>query len=712
MFFRGIKQHDENDCAAACIATVCKYYGKKIPLTIIRSFIKNNSQGSSAYGIGKSLEKLGIDSDVLSGTIEEFSEEVRTGNIKLPCIAHVINTNNMPHFVVILSIKNGKIKYFDPALGTIKDVVDKFASKWTGIIISCTATTKFDEIKSSREAYNILFSLLKRLKKYILITIFFSIIISIISLIGALIYKEIIDHFILIGEEQHSHGNLVLTMNKVIITIILFYVIQALLGILRGYFLSKITEKSVYKLHELFVEKLLDLKNNFFHTRETGEILARYQKINETQIMFTRVFFTVILETITLLVSGYVLIGTSLFLFKIVLGISIVYIVISFSFIPFLNKIKRKQIELNSNLITILNELIKGIEIIKINTLENLFKLKYIKQAKKITNYTKNEVFVRNISSVLVLLTESVGLILILLFGADLVIAKEISLGDLIAFETLVPFFILPLRSLVDSQSDIQSVYVNMEKLSDILEGETEEIESKSVEEIKESSEILSLRDVSFSYDYTNDILNNFSLSIKKGEKVAIVGGNGSGKTTFLKMLATLQEPDAGEVIFNNVDMYRNIEISRKNITYAPQMSMIFSGNIRDNITFGKKELLKKIRNSNSNLKIFKYLNTFQYGLESIITESGSNLSGGQKQIIGLCRAIVKDSELILLDEATTNMEESMEEDFFQYIKNEQESKTVVAIIHNTALEKYFDRVLVINNRYIYEKEKLDNNIE
>lgn len=704
MFFKGIKQHDENDCAAACIATICKFYKRRIPLTIIRSHIKNTSQGSSAYGISKALEKLKLEATILSGNIEELSEGVESKDIKLPCIAHIVNTNNMPHFIVILAIKNCEIRYFDPALGNVKETLDDFDKKWTGIIISCMPEQEFYRIKSSKEAYYILFSFFKNMKKYIFITIVFSILISLISLIGAIAYKEIIDHFVLIGGEKHSHGNIVLTMNRVIITIFIFYIIQAVLGISRGFFLSKITEKTSYSLYNFFITKLLYLKNDFFYTRNSGEILSRYQKINETQIIFSRAFFTIILELITLLVSGYVLISISSYLFRIVLYMAVAYIIVTLFFIPFLNKIKRNQIEINANLITILNETLRGIELIKINMLEKISKKKYLEQANKMSNYTQKEIFLRSISSVMVLLTESVGLIMILLFGANLVIDNVITLGDLIAFETLVPFFILPLRNLVDSQSDIQSVYVNMEKLSDILEGEEETKESKELKIMKENDNILSVANISFSFDYTNDILNHISLYIKKGEKVAIVGGNGSGKTTLLKILSTLQEPDDGQVNFKNIDMYKNIGLVRENVSYVPQMSVIFSGTVKDNISFGKEELLQEEKKEFSNLKIFKYLNSFKYGLDTVITESGSNLSGGQKQIIGLCRGLVQNKEILLLDEATTNIEESMEEEFFLYLKQENKCKTVIAIIHNTKLEKYFDRVLVINNGYISEK--------
>ena len=701
MLFRGIKQHDENDCAAACLASICMYYRKKIPLTMIRSYMKNTTQGSNAYGISQAAEKLGLETSILSGNLEELEEEINISNINLPCIAHTISDSGMPHFLVILSIKKNKIHLFDPALGTVKEDKKHFLKKWTGVIITCDPKEKFYKLTSAKQSTSMLIAIFGNLKKYIFITIFFSLIISVISLISSLVYKEIIDHYVLMGRDDHSHGNVALTMNTIIITVIIFYVLQAILGLARGVVLSRITEVAGYKLYEAFIEKLLKLKRDFFYSRDSGEILSRYQKINETQIVFSRVFFTIILESLSLLVSGYVLINIDLSLFYIVLCMSVIYIVISILFIPVLNNVKRKQIQLNSNAITILNEVIKSIEIVKTNMIEKIFNRRYLDQAKDISKYNRKEVLFRNISSVLIVFIESIGLILILFLGARLVTENKITLGDLIAFETLVPFFILPLKSLVESQHDIQNVYVNMEKLSDILEAESEEKLSSHNDKISvdtENTNIVSLKNVKFSYDYSTNAIDVLNFDIKKGDKICIMGSNGSGKTTLLKILATLQEPDDGEVLFKGINMYENVIVSRKSISYVPQTSYIFSGTIKENIIFEENGSERELNSFELKLGIFKYLNNFNFGLDTVVVENGSNLSGGQRQIIGLCRAIMQNKDILLLDEATSNMEEDIETDFFENIQKFGKDKTIVAIIHNSKLMKYFDKTITIKN--------------
>lgn len=707
-----IRQHDKRDCGAACMATICNYYNIKISLADARELTAVDKSGVSVYGILQASKKLNLDAEALEGTIDELINGINQKEFSLPLIAHIVVDDYLGHYVVIKKISERHIYYFDPAKGHIKEQINEFSRKWTGIIISfkLCANKNTSKLKLTQYSKKIYWSLFKIGYKYFILALIVSLGIAFISILGTWLYQVVIDQYILgNGKNQivlnfnsifqlHSHD---ISASQLFISFIGLYLFQSILLFSRGHLLNIMSKKIQIKLSDQFYNHLLYLPLKFFKYRESGEILSRYQSLTDLQNLLVNMFLTVILESIMAFTGAIILIYISLDLFLLVTIIVIIYAVIVICFIKPLKHYMRKIADNDADILTHLNETIDGLERIKSDAIEKNFATIFHKKIDLLTNNTFTLMTYQNIVSSSVVSIENIGILSVLWKGCHLVLNNVISLGTLIAFESLIQFFVTPIKNLINVQTTIHSLIITVDRLNDILDAKPE----KNIENLSFNKNIplgnkIICKGLNFSYGYHPPVLTNINFEIEANSKVALIGKSGSGKSTLLKILATLETPtEHSELSWGNINSkLLNLPYIRSKLAYIPQESFLFTGTLQDNLLLPDQTV-----DSNYQDTIYKVcgldilINSLPLGKKTMILENGNNLSGGEKQRISIARALLKKPEILLLDEATSNIDSITENKIFNFII-EQSNITVIAIFHNLKLIDKFDNVLFLDN--------------
>lgn len=357
----------------------------------------------------------------------------------------------------------------------------------------------------------------------------------------------------------------------------------------------------------------------------------------------------------------------------------------------------RRLQESDADVTTFLNESIDGIERIKADVIENQFMTKFENRIQNLVQNIYKLSTWQNIITSAVICIESIGVLLILWQGSSLVMKGVISLGTLISFESLVQFFVTPIKNLINVQVTIHNLIIIINRLNDVLDVEIEDERSEQVLGIDNQ---ITLNNIEFSYGYQEPVFNDLNINFQKNIKYGIIGKSGSGKSTLLKLIAILEKPQKGDILFGNVDTKNvNEYILRKNIGYTSQKPYLFTGTLAENLYLDNMCDDKEYRNSVLHITgLSELIEELPGGEEFRIAENGNNLSGGQKQKILLCRVLLKRPKILILDEATSNLDSTAEDRFFRFLSKELPNTTVIATFHNLELAKYFDNIIFLEN--------------
>ncbi|WP_206912575.1 ATP-binding cassette, subfamily C, bacteriocin exporter [Enterococcus sp. DIV0840] len=708
MFGYGVMQQNQRDCSVACLATVIRIFGGNISMIRLRELIKVDNQGGTIFGVLEASKKVGLEAEALSGSFKEFTDEIENESIKFPCIAHVTTLEGMSHFVVLINMTKEKIELFDPGFGKKEVSYADFEKLWTGNLITFSKTNstyleKEDKLKPLKKYINLFedkFSII------VIITIF-SIILSISSIAVSYVYKIIIDKVILGNDLKLTNDSmgvfaklfdyLLSNLPALLFGMLLFFGIQGIISIFRAVLVSNLSKKMNDDLYSKFINHLLKLEESFFHSRDTGEIISRYQTIMDIQQMISKVVLTVILEFFSLITASFILINININLFVLTCAMAIIYVVITLIFVKPINILNKNKIEVNGSAVMSISESIQGIETIKTEVLEEKYAIKFMKSIDKLTNYVRKEIQINNILMSIITIVESIFMLLILFKGATYIALDLLTLGSLVLFLSLVPFFILPIKNLMGIQPDIQKMHASIGKLNDILETPVEQGDLQLLSKDNDKESAIVLKSISHSYNFDNECLKEINIKIKKNEKVAIVGKSGSGKSTLLKIISSLITPEKGELLIS-----KNINIStkkeyRERIGYISQKCDLFTGTIKDNLFLNTDE--DSIEKYNDILDIIgfnDFIKTCPLGVETQVTEQGNNFSGGQKQMIVLARLVISKAHFLFLDEGTSNLDSLGEKKIIEYMTKKMANKTIISVFHNLNLAKYFDKVIVM----------------
>lgn len=698
-----IKQHDIKDCGCACLATISKQYGLKVPISKIREVAGTDKQGTSAYGIIKAAEKIGF---TAKGVKVNKSEDIFS-EFPLPAIAHVIIDKKFPHYVVIHRIRKKEILIADPEKGIVRYTPKEFFNIWTGILILMTPTVKFKKGNQTKGLFQRFFGLLKP-QRGLLINIFFaSLVLTALGILASFYFQSLMDTII--------PQNLSKTLIEISIGVICLNVFKVLLDAFRTQLLIYLGQNINIPLMIGYYDHVVNLPINFFGTREVGEIISRFNDASKIRDAISGATLTMMIDTLMIIFGGAILYTENHLLFGITIVPVILYLIIVLAFNSSIEKVNRKTMEDNASLTSYLVESLNGIETVKAFNGERKVNFEMEKRFIKLIKSVFSNGFISNIQGSIKTAVQAVFGTVILWVGAYEVLKGNMTIGQLLTFNALLAYFLDPIQRIINLQPTVQTAIVAADRLGEILDLELEksEDEDKKIFPSTLKGEV-ELKNVDFRYGTRQLVLKDINISIAPGEKIALVGESGSGKTTISKLLMNFYQCEKGEILINGYNIKDiNIEALRDKIAYISQNVFFFSGTIKENLRFGAEETtFEEMIEACKKSQINDYINSLPTRYDTLLEENASNLSGGQKQRLAIARAILKKPEILIMDEATSNLDSITEKAIENTINEFSKDITTVIIAHRLSTIMRCNKIYVIDKGVIVESGSHDELIK
>lgn len=688
-----IKQHDIKDCGAACLASVSAHYGLKMPIAKIRQLCHTDTRGTNVLGLIQGLEELGFNAKGVKGGVDALPD------IPLPAIAHVVVNQQYHHFVVIYKVTKGKVFVMNPDYGKIEEyTIEEFSKTWTGVLVLLEPNEYFEQKDESTSIYSRFWNLVQPHKSVLFQALIGALVYTILGLSTSIYIEKITDYVLIDGNRR--------LLNLLSLGMVIILLFQIFIGVMKSVLILQTGQKMDKHLILGYYKHLLSLPQRFFDTMKVGEIISRVNDAVKIRAFINDV-------SIQIFVNIFIVIFSFALMFSYYWKLAIVMVlVVPFYFFVYwvTNKLNKKverrlmeeSAELESHLVESITSVrtIKqfGVETFANNKTDNRFSI----LLKTIYKSVLNALFSANSSEFL----SRIFTIVLLWVGAGYVIDREITPGELMSFYALIGYFTSPISQLIGMNKTIQNALIAADRLFEIMDLEREESSDK-MDLTPDAIGNIHFKEVSFSYGSRVDVFENFNCIIEKGKTTAIVGESGSGKTTLASLMQNLYPLKSGKILIGDYDITYISNYSLRNlISVVPQQIDLFSGNVIENIALGEDfpnhqriiELTKK-------LDILDFIEKLPDGFQTYLGENGALLSGGQKQRIAIARALYKNPEILILDEATSSLDTASEQVIQKTLEEfKNEGKTMVVIAHRLSTIAKSDKILVLKEGEVIEE--------
>jgi ABC-type bacteriocin transporter len=696
-----IPQLDETDCGAACLAMVASHYKTKQTITSIRQIAGTDRQGTNLAGMVKAAQTLGFDSKALKGNADALKP-----GLPLPFIAHTQQPSEsgvLLHFVVVYGLNEKNVKVADPGKGKLRLSRDDFLKLWTGYAVFMSPKADFTPKQEAKGLFARFLPLLRPYTGALVEVGLASLLLIIFGILGSLYFRYLIDEVIF---SRAQTTLMVLSIGVIVLTLF-----QVLLGAVRNHLLLHFSLKVDFGLIFSYFRHVLRLPMGFFDSRKTGEILSRMEDAQKIRGALSEAAISVVMDSLMVVVVGVVLFFQARSLFWIaILVVPLSSLVVWLYSKPYARRYRElmgQSAEVQSYLV----ESINGSATVKALNAAELVNDEFEKRQMKAV-WTGYRLGVsQNIQSLFVGLIDGWGNNVLFWVGSYLILKDQLSLGQLVSFNALLGYFIDPLKRLLNLQPHLQEAFVAADRLGEILD---------LPEEIKAEGRWLKpevihgrieARDLAFRYGTRRLVLDGINFVIEPGSWAAFVGPSGCGKTSLVKLLLKFYEPERGELRIdnNNIGDIDTIHL-RTRIGYVPQEVFLFSGTIADNIALHQPDAdLDAIVAAAKRAGAHDFIVDLPQRYNTVLSERGASLSGGERQRLALARALLGCPELLIFDEATSNLDSISERLIHKTLESLRDSKTTTIVIaHRLSTVMHCDKIFVMDQGKIVESGKHD----
>ena len=714
------------DCGAACLAMVAKHYGMSLPITKCRELTKTDKIGTNLYGLVDGAEKIGFKAEALSGGPDELAEGIANGEICFPFVAHTVSEDTMLHYVVVYGVKHGRFQIADPGKGKQRMTPEQFFSCWTGYIVTFEKTAGFQKKNETKGSFSKFFTLLKGQYRKLAAILALSLVISAIGILGSFVFQIVLDDFfsepyaeesVDIGEvEEHSHEDesplertvealavYAKNFHVIFCVLIAMYLVQAGIQLARSYLIILISRKIDIRLTLSYYNHIMNLPVSSISVRQTGEYLSRFSDASTIRQAISTATLPLLMDSIMVVACGVILYLQNRRLFFVALPVVILYAAVVLIFRKPIEKSNRSVMENDARLQSYFKESIDGVETVKAACAEKQSKEKTTGKFQRFIDAIVKSSMISALQDTLAGTIELIGTVAILWLGFYMALSGQVTVGSVMTFYALLAYFTEPIKNLIGLQPTIQTAFVAADRLNDILDLHSEEIEEGG--ETLPVIDTLAFQNVDFRYGNRELTLEDISFTISKGEKIAIVGESGSGKTTLAKLLLRFYEPERGSILLNGGDVKElDLYALRRAVAYVDQNTFLFSDTIKNNLKLGNAEATDaEIEQVCKISRADEFIGKLPLGYDTPLDENGMNLSGGQRQRLAIARALLKKPQLLILDEATSNLDTITEASIKNTISQVNSDTTCMIIAHRLTTIRNCDRIYVMEHGRIAE---------
>ena len=678
------------ECGAASLAMVMAYYGKWVALEQLRVDCGVSRNGSNAKNICRAAEKYGFKTKGYAYNIQKLKERG-----KFPAIIHW----GGGHFVVLDGIRGNKAIINDPAKGLVKVDLKIFDQMFTGIYIEILPDETFQPGGKKKSIFAFA---KKRLKGAVALITFFAvttIVYYLFTIINPAISQVFVDY--LLGGKNPDW------LLPFIFILAGIGLLQVTMNIVQSLYQYKIRGKLDLIGSTTYMWKILRLPIEFFSQRMVGDLQQRQNENASIAETLVNVFAPLLFNTIMLVVYLLVMINKSWILTLIGVFTILVNIFVS----QYISKVRvnlsRVQARDRARLSGLTSKGIEMVETIKSNGAESSYFTSWQEASNNV--YTQSVKLLKTNTS-LGLIPSFVSMLAnysVLILGVYLTIKGDFTVGSILAFQGLLSAFMSPAMTIISSGQTLQEMRTQMERVDDVLEypldkNVTREIQMERVSKIRGN---LILKDLTFGYSRLDKpVLSNFNLEIKQGQKVAIVGSTGSGKSTISKLISGLYSPWSGEIIFDGKRIEEiDHEIFTSSIAVIDQDITLFEDTIMNNLKMWDESITDyEVILACNDAQIHNLITSREGGYNAPVLEGGKNFSGGEKQRLEIARSLAGDPSIIILDEATSALDAKTEFDVIRAIKNR--GITTIVIAHRLSTIRDADLIVVLDHGHIVEQ--------
>ncbi|EOX2844846.1 colicin V export peptidase/ABC transporter CvaB [Escherichia coli] len=675
-----IHQTETAECGLACLAMICGHFGKNIDLIYLRRKFNLSARGATLAGINGIAEQLGMATRALSLELDELRV------LKTLCILHW----DFSHFVVLVSVKRNRYVLHDPARGIRYISREEMSRYFTGVALEVWPGSEFQsETLQTRISLRSLINSIYGIKRTLAKIFCLSVVIEAINLLMPVGTQLVMDHAIPAGDRG--------LLTLISAALMFFILLKAATSTLRAWSSLVMSTLINVQWQSGLFDHLLRLPLAFFERRKLGDIQSRFDSLDTLRATFTTSVIGFIMDSIMVVGVCVMMLLYGGYLTWIVLCFTTIYIFIRLVTYGNYRQISEECLVREARAASYFMETLYGIATVKIQGMVGIrgahwlnMKIDAINSGIKLT---RMDLLFGGINTFVTACDQ----IVILWLGAGLVIDNQMTIGMFVAFSSFRGQFSERVASLTSFLLQLRIMSLHNERIADIALHEKEE--KKPEIEIVADMGPISLETNGLSYRYDSQsapIFSALSLSVAPGESVAITGASGAGKTTLMKVLCGLFEPDSGRVLINGIDI-RQIGINNyhRMIACVMQDDRLFSGSIRENICGFAEEMdeewmVECARASH----IHDVIMNMPMGYETLIGELGEGLSGGQKQRIFIARALYRKPGILFMDEATSALDSESEHFVNVAIKNMNITRVIIA--HRETTLRTVDRVISI----------------
>lgn len=694
-----VLQMEALECGAACLGMILAYYHKYVSLEVLRVECGVSRDGTKATNIIKAARKFGLDGAGYKCEIDQLKE------MTLPAIMFW----NFNHFVVFEGFKGKRAVINDPASGRRFVDPEEFDESYTGVILTFEKTENF---KEEGEKPSVFGRLKKRLHGLGPILSFLSFLSFALFIPGFVFpaYSRFFIDTILVNNSMNL-------LKPLLVAMAVTALINILLSFIQNRVLIRFQTRLSLSSASKFIAHILKMPSQFFVQRLPGELCNRISAC----------------DTVSSLISGQ-LIGIAINLFTGIFFLVLMFIydiplsiisVIMTLLVAFIYKITSERIKNKSFKIEMEGGKLSGItmsgiemiESIKASGSENDFFMQWSGQQSKVILETQKLAKINTANSILPSVISAIQGILILCVGALRVMDGHMTIGMLIAFQTVLAGFQGPVNSFLGLAGSLLSANASMQRIDDVMEYPVPEIfkkdensedfsdENSSYEPVKKLEGYVSLKNVVFGYSpLAAPLLNDFSLELTPGKRVALVGFTGSGKSTIGKLVSALYVPWSGEILFDGKPLN---EISQKtfysSVAVVDQNISLFEGTVRDNITMWNSTIPEEVYiQAAKDACIHDVITSRPEGYYAKVSEGGHNFSGGQRQRLEIARALATNPRILIMDEATSALDAVTEMTVDMNIR--RRGCTSIIIAHRLSTIRDCDEIIVLDKGAVVQR--------
>jgi len=690
-----VLQMEAVECGAASLCMILSYHGRIVPLEECRTECGVSRDGSKANNVLKAARKYGLEAKGFKYELEDLFK------IEYPCVLFW----NANHFLVLEGFKGDKVYLNDPAQGPRVVTMDELDASFSGVVLTFK---KGPEFQPGGEKPSLAAALARRLKGsesalgFVLLCGLFLVV---PGLVIPTFSRVFVDEF-LVSNRTSIVKPLLLGMGLTLI-------LQGILTWLQKYYLLRLETKLALSTSSRFFNHILRLPVSYFAQRFAGEIGSRVA-IND------KVAGIVSGKLATTAIDCFLIVFYAALMFRYDVGLTFIVIGVALCNVVAIKLVARVRTDASRKLMSDKGKLggtamggLRMIETLKATGGENEFFARWAGYQAKALRAEQHLRQIGDMVSVVPTVVTTMVTASVLLFGGLRVMDGALTVGLLVAYQALTGQFTKPLNSFTTFGSMLQELEADMNRLDDVLRYPQDKLYEHEAEEAREDASDrrlklqgkIEIKDVVFGYSpLEKPLIENFNLSIEPGQRVAFVGGSGSGKSTAAKLISGLYRPWSGEILFDGVP---RDQIPRRllanSIGMVDQEIFLFGGTIRENVTMWDGTVpTGRVTEACRDAAIAEVIETREGGYGAVVDEGGGNFSGGQRQRLEIARAMVGNPTILILDEATSALDPTTESVIDDSLR--RRGCTCIIIAHRLSTIRDCDEIIVMQRGKIVQR--------